>query len=123
MATLHLAYLLDKGFDISPIQNHNNEIGLIISKGEPSNPWNENRNTFNWSEVCDYIIPFMSILEEDYKYHSLVIHSQHAGHRTFPFNSDRCKRLLDGRFPITKHEDPKREEDIYEITIENVRKI
>jgi hypothetical protein len=61
----YLAYLYDTGFiaDVEFQYNHNNKnsqyIGITIKKSDTT--------TFYWENVKDYIIPFITILSEDYK--------------------------------------------------------
>lgn len=61
----YLAYLYDAGFnaDVEFQYNHNNKnsqyIGITIKKSDTT--------TFYWENVKDYIIPFITILSEDYK--------------------------------------------------------
>lgn len=127
MIESHSPYLLDKGFKILSNWFYDGNLDIVIlnplifENGMPSIDYSSLK-AFKWSEVMDHIIPILSILTEEYTYKSIVFYCKNGSKRTFQNGTMQHKLLLDGKFPITSHRNPKDEEDIIELTIEDVIK-
>jgi hypothetical protein len=72
----YLAYLMDAGFNIQVTSltqindNNTNKVNIIINKSGYGN--------FKWNEVKDYLIPFLTMLNQDYKIDSYPMDLYHA---------------------------------------------
>lgn len=61
----HLAYLMDIGFEVSlPVIE--DECALTIRPISPQGRFGEHNN-FRWSDIKDYIIPFLTIIDSEYR--------------------------------------------------------
>ena len=112
----HIADLIDLGFYVNIEVSYNNSDIYIIYIQRLGTI-----RTFKWSEISDSIIPLIKMLDKYYTF-SVIELSPSKGTRRFAYNSKIYKYLMDGNFPITKYNNPKEEEDLRLIRIEDINK-
>jgi hypothetical protein len=89
---INLAYLADRGFlilinDSQPyLVQLNKSIIWVIHEHTATRGWNMEENGFKWSEVKDYIIPFISILMK--RHHIDLIGMNLFNQECFKYSAD-----------------------------------